>query len=646
MNIKSSILFLSILLLVNVVSALGSSDCDVGDCNSMNSEGIYCNANIQVQGMELGSVAIKPDVGEDYVTLIERIRYLGNFREGNSKTFEDANITLKKISNDYQNIKNSNITLQINSEICQIGIDETKQCEGYKVYYGYSLNAGTDRDEVSIYIIRPDPDEIKIYLRETKNFMGMDFTLAKIDKSNPPKGCEAVAWFVHDTLECIDYCFPVCGDDICGFGEDVRNDLKYCPEDCMQEYCSDGICDDFDRKNCRQDCSDEFCDDGVCESFELNSCPDDCGQDLFEQYKLGKGYIIQNKDYILDKEYSIRYVNSNFDYHTNQKNEDLIATFKLLQNGKTIKEFDLNGLEFKRPMENVPYLFKYVWNEPKERALIEVYGILEFSDSDETIELTENKGFFCDENFYYLTKHEITDIDRNTEYDEIVLNILYGNNKGYNLHLTNEDINDINSNFEGGSSSRDNAFYCNGDLPYINEFDTEEGYIILSFYNQEDECQEDSECDDNDESTKDLCSGNQKRCEHIKIVECLSDDGYCSDSCSYEKDTDCDEPYQCNSNSDCDDNNVCTDDSCEGETKKCVNKLIKEGCNFNGVCINLGTRKSGEYCSEGKSLKKQKEKGEECTNSYECISNVCEEGLCFKTNAIQKLINWIIALFK
>jgi len=644
-EIKSFIALLSFLLVINLTNAIDSDDCDVNDCNSMNSGGIYCNVNIQVQGMDLrGTVAIKPDVGKDYVTLIERTKEVGRFKEGDSKTFEGKEFTLEKISNDYGNIKNSNITLKIDSEICQIKIrDEKKECEEYEVYYGYTDN---NRNEVNIHLFRPNPEEIKIYLRETKEFMGGKFTLVKIDKSNPPQGCEAVAWFAYDTLGCIDYCFPVCGDGICGFNEDKRNSLAYCPEDCMQKYCGDGICDDFDRDNCRQDCADEFCGDGFCESFELNSCPEDCNQDLFEQYKIGKGYITQNKEYKLDNEYSIVYIDSNFGDNEYQKNEDLFATFKIIKNGRTIKEFNLKGLEFKRPIDNVPYLFRYIWNEPKERALIEVYSILEFDGGNDIIKLTENEGFFCDENFYYFTKHEIIDLNTNRGFDEITLNIVYRDNREYSLHLKNEDIDDINSDFKRASSLNDDAFYCNGILPYITHADIEQGYMVISLQNQEDQCQEDSDCDDGDDSTRDVCSGSPKKCSNIKIEDCVTGDNYCPPNCKYEEDNDCLDPDQCSKDSDCEDNNACTKNLCEGEPKKCVNKLIKKGCDLNGDCVDLGTIKSGEYCSEDGSFKKQKENDKECIYDYECISNTCKGGLCLKTNIIQKLINWILTLFK
>ncbi|MDD5086587.1 MAG: hypothetical protein PHV16_02445 [Candidatus Nanoarchaeia archaeon] len=483
-------------------------------------------------------------------------------------------------------------------------------------------------------------DKLEIKVGETKIFHESEITLAKIDYDGD-------VWFIHGGKPtCFEYCFPECGDNICGFNEDKRDYLAYCPEDCMDEYCNDGICEDFDRRNCREDCADEFCGDGNCENFELNSCPEDCDQDLFEQYNLGKGYITQNKEYKLDNEYSVVYIDSNFGDNEYQKNEDLLATFKIIKNSRTIKEFNLNGLEVKRPVDNVPYLFKYIWNEPKERALIEIYGIIEFGDNDEIIKITENKGFFCDENFYYLTKNEITDLNTNREFDEITLNIIYGDNKGYNLHLKNEDIDDINSDFKSDSSSRYDAFHCNGILPYIAQVDIEQGYMMISLQSQEDQCQEDSDCEDGHDSTRDFCSGSPKKCSNIKIEECITGDNYCPPNCRYEEDKDCPDPDQCSEDLDCDDKNACTEDLCEGEPRECVNKVIKEGCDFEGNCINLGTRKSDEYCSEDGSFKKQKENDKECIHDFECISNTCKEGLCSKTHVIQNFINWILALFK
>jgi hypothetical protein len=57
-----------------------------------------------------------------------------------------------------------------------------------------------------------------------------------------------------------------------------------------------------------------------------------------------------------------------------------------------------------------------------------------------------------------------------------------------------------------------------------------------------DECQEDSDCDDNDPSTDDDCWGIPvKVCEHDKITYCYAGDDYCPTGCNYANDPDCEE---------------------------------------------------------------------------------------------------------
>jgi hypothetical protein len=54
-----------------------------------------------------------------------------------------------------------------------------------------------------------------------------------------------------------------------------------------------------------------------------------------------------------------------------------------------------------------------------------------------------------------------------------------------------------------------------------------------------DECQADAQCDDNDASTRDTCTGRPKTCQHTTITECAGGDGYCPQGCAYEADNDC-----------------------------------------------------------------------------------------------------------
>jgi len=60
----------------------------------------------------------------------------------------------------------------------------------------------------------------------------------------------------------------------------------------------------------------------------------------------------------------------------------------------------------------------------------------------------------------------------------------------------------------------------------------------------QDECTIDVDCNDNNLSTKDICSGTPRKCSHTKITECINGDNYCPSGCSYENDNDCEKPKE------------------------------------------------------------------------------------------------------
>lgn|GEM_PF-3415957 len=57
-----------------------------------------------------------------------------------------------------------------------------------------------------------------------------------------------------------------------------------------------------------------------------------------------------------------------------------------------------------------------------------------------------------------------------------------------------------------------------------------------------DHCTFDTDCNDNDASTKDICEGKPKRCKSTPITECSTGDGYCPQDCTYDTDQDCPVP--------------------------------------------------------------------------------------------------------
>lgn len=157
-----------------------------------------------------------------------------------------------------------------------------------------------------------------------------------------------------------------------------------------------------------------------------------------------------------------------------------------------------------------------------------------------------------------------------------------------------------------------------------------------------DECINDSNCDDGNLSTKDICDKN-KKCSHIKITvtKCISGDNYCPENCTFTSDIDCDE---CNNDEDCDDSNACTFDACSGTPKKCFNNAT-QGCNFLEECIPVGTRIEVQFCHTDNTMKQLKSKKQYCDNNYECLSNQCIKNKCKDISFINKITSWFKGLF-
>ncbi|MBN1156306.1 hypothetical protein JXA85_01705 [Candidatus Woesearchaeota archaeon] len=156
------------------------------------------------------------------------------------------------------------------------------------------------------------------------------------------------------------------------------------------------------------------------------------------------------------------------------------------------------------------------------------------------------------------------------------------------------------------------------------------------------ECSSDADCDDKNISTKNTCAGDPKRCVYEKITECGAQDEYCPAGCSADNDSDCDE---CQTNGDCDDDNHCTKDECIGSPERCSYSVLVDGCSHSSKCLPIGTRTKDMYCTEKKELLNQKKSGSDCTENYECNSNKCEEGKCRSLTLIQKITVWLNNLF-
>ncbi len=99
-------------------------------------------------------------------------------------------------------------------------------------------------------------------------------------------------------------------------------------------------------------------------------------------------------------------------------------------------------------------------------------------------------------------------------------------------------------------------------------------------------CLVDADCDDNDPTTLDTCiTGWTNRCENVKqAIACIPDDNYCPPECTYAEDNDCEQPVECEVDADCDDDDPSTIDTCTGVPKKCTYSKITKCIAGDGIC--------------------------------------------------------------
>ena len=92
------------------------------------------------------------------------------------------------------------------------------------------------------------------------------------------------------------------------------------------------------------------------------------------------------------------------------------------------------------------------------------------------------------------------------------------------------------------------------------------------------ECIINSDCNDSDSCTKDICSGGL--CSNPQITTCENNDGCCPPNCTSINDNDC--VPECTTNSECADGDSCTKDICSGGL--CSNPQITTCENNDGCC--------------------------------------------------------------
>jgi hypothetical protein len=94
---------------------------------------------------------------------------------------------------------------------------------------------------------------------------------------------------------------------------------------------------------------------------------------------------------------------------------------------------------------------------------------------------------------------------------------------------------------DGKCVEGENYMICCEDCGCLPGFVCEKNQCVAA---ERDECRTDADCNDEDVSTEDSCTGRPKTCQNIAIIECLNDDGYCPQGCVFDSDNDCEEPEE------------------------------------------------------------------------------------------------------
>jgi len=100
---------------------------------------------------------------------------------------------------------------------------------------------------------------------------------------------------------------------------------------------------------------------------------------------------------------------------------------------------------------------------------------------------------------------------------------------------------------------------------------------------------------------------------------------------------------QKNNGESCQNTYECISNNCMGSA--CA--PICTGClDANNICIPFGTRTDTQYCDIDFSFKNQKSEDMGCNNNYECSTNICVDSNCISPNLIQKIIFWFKNIFE
>ena len=133
-------------------------------------------------------------------------------------------------------------------------------------------------------------------------------------------------------------------------------------------------------------------------------------------------------------------------------------------------------------------------------------------------------------------------------------------------------------------------------------------------------CLQHSDCDDADEATINLCSGDgtiERSCTNELTVQCSAGDNYCPEGCFAEDDPDC----------------FVSETKLESE--EIINSDLDEEVSIStDNCNEDGKIENKSFCQEGV-WKHQKAGRSSCTEDYQCQTGVCkEDNSCLSNNEI------------
>lgn len=149
--------------------------------------------------------------------------------------------------------------------------------------------------------------------------------------------------------------------------------------------------------------------------------------------------------------------------------------------------------------------------------------------------------------------------------------------------------------FEAITVCRDNDGYCPGNCTATTDNDCQQL------------CTLDTDCNDANVSTHDVCMGTPRTCRYEAINECIDGDLFCPVGCTSFTDSDCARDA-CQNNSDCPSQDPCRPGKCIDTPKRCSYEPITQ-CLANDACCPVG-------CNAASDVDCPRE--EECLFDFEC----------------------------